>query len=158
MAGQKYNFKAYKQAVYRDGRNPTFWCSIGVLYFQINQSPCAHIRGPLESIHTLPKCGLISAVCMRVATIRSPSMPTRELANLILATTSQRLQLLKKAQATGGQLPAAPGPQVYIQLLVRALSFPLLVSPVPLSSCSQHPPQGLRRSAPFVQIGLPWAV
>ena len=22
---------------YRDGRNPTFWCSIGVLYYQINQ-------------------------------------------------------------------------------------------------------------------------
>ncbi len=23
--------------MYRDGRNPTFWCSIGVLYYQINQ-------------------------------------------------------------------------------------------------------------------------
>ena len=22
---------------YRDGKNPTFWCSIGVLYYQINQ-------------------------------------------------------------------------------------------------------------------------
>lgn len=35
MAGQKYNkaYEAYQQAVYRDGRNPTFWCSIGVLYF-----------------------------------------------------------------------------------------------------------------------------
>jgi glucose repression mediator protein len=22
---------------YRDGRNPTYWCSIGVLYYQINQ-------------------------------------------------------------------------------------------------------------------------
>jgi hypothetical protein len=39
MAGQKYNkaYKAYQQAVCRNGRNPTFWCSIGVLYFQINQ-------------------------------------------------------------------------------------------------------------------------
>ena len=39
MAGQKYNkaYEAYQQAVYRDSRNPTFWCSIGVLYFQINQ-------------------------------------------------------------------------------------------------------------------------
>ena len=40
MAGQKYN-KAYQQAVYWDGHNPTFWCSIGVflgvLYFRINQ-------------------------------------------------------------------------------------------------------------------------
>ncbi|KAG1772535.1 hypothetical protein EV702DRAFT_1246495 [Suillus placidus] len=26
-----------QQAVYRDGRNPTCWCSIGALYFQINQ-------------------------------------------------------------------------------------------------------------------------
>jgi len=30
-------YEAYQQAVYRDGRNLTFWCSIGVLYFQINQ-------------------------------------------------------------------------------------------------------------------------
>ncbi|KAH7909345.1 hypothetical protein BJ138DRAFT_1011024, partial [Hygrophoropsis aurantiaca] len=39
MAGQKYNnaYEAYQQAVYRDGRNQTFWCSISVLYFQINQ-------------------------------------------------------------------------------------------------------------------------
>lgn len=39
MAGQRYNkaYEAYQQAVYRDGRNPTFWCSIGVLYYQINQ-------------------------------------------------------------------------------------------------------------------------
>ncbi len=39
MAGQNYNkaYEAYQQAVYRDGRNLTFWCSIGVLYFQINQ-------------------------------------------------------------------------------------------------------------------------
>jgi glucose repression mediator protein len=39
MAEQNYNkaYEAYQQAVYRDSRNPTFWCSIGVLYFQINQ-------------------------------------------------------------------------------------------------------------------------
>lgn len=39
MAQQKYNeaYDAYQQAVYRDSNNPTFWCSIGVLYFQINQ-------------------------------------------------------------------------------------------------------------------------
>ena len=43
MAQQKYNeaYNAYQQAVYRDGRNPTFWCSIGVLYYQINQYPDA---------------------------------------------------------------------------------------------------------------------
>jgi len=39
MSQQKYPkaYDAYQQAVYRDGRNPTFWCSIGVLYYQINQ-------------------------------------------------------------------------------------------------------------------------
>lgn len=39
MAQQKYPkaYEAYQQAVYRDGKNPTFWCSIGVLYYQINQ-------------------------------------------------------------------------------------------------------------------------
>lgn len=39
MSQTKYPkaYEAYQQAVYRDGRNPTFWCSIGVLYYQINQ-------------------------------------------------------------------------------------------------------------------------
>lgn len=39
MAGQKYNkaYEPYQQAVYRDSRNPTLWCSISVLYVQINQ-------------------------------------------------------------------------------------------------------------------------
>ncbi|KAJ7907032.1 hypothetical protein B0H13DRAFT_1879973 [Mycena leptocephala] len=30
-------YEQQKDAVYRDGQNPTFWCSICVLYFQINQ-------------------------------------------------------------------------------------------------------------------------
>jgi len=44
MAGQKYNmtYGAYQQAVYRGGRNPTFWRSIGVPYLQINQFRDAH--------------------------------------------------------------------------------------------------------------------
>jgi len=39
MQQQKYNkaYEYYQQAVYRDGRNPNYWCSIGVLYFQIHQ-------------------------------------------------------------------------------------------------------------------------
>jgi glucose repression mediator protein len=39
MSQQKFNkaYESYQQAVYRDGRNPIFWCSIGVLYYQINQ-------------------------------------------------------------------------------------------------------------------------
>ena len=30
-------YEAYQQAVYRDGKNPAYWCSIGVLYFNISQ-------------------------------------------------------------------------------------------------------------------------
>lgn len=30
-------FKAYRQSVFRDQKNPNYWCSIGVLYFKINQ-------------------------------------------------------------------------------------------------------------------------
>lgn len=39
MSEHKYRnaYEAFQQAVYRDGRNPSFWCSIGVLYFQITQ-------------------------------------------------------------------------------------------------------------------------
>lgn len=46
MAQQKFRkaYDAYQQAVYRDGRNPTFWCSIGVLYYQV-----------LILLHTLPQ-------------------------------------------------------------------------------------------------------
>jgi general transcriptional corepressor CYC8 len=38
---QRHNYskayEAYQQAVYRDSRNSNFWCSIGVLYWEINQ-------------------------------------------------------------------------------------------------------------------------
>jgi tetratricopeptide (TPR) repeat protein len=39
MVQQKYNkaYEAYHEAVIRDGGNPSFWCSIGVLYYQIKQ-------------------------------------------------------------------------------------------------------------------------
>lgn len=39
MSQQLYSnaYESYQNAVYRDGRNPVFWCSVGVLYYQINQ-------------------------------------------------------------------------------------------------------------------------
>ncbi|EUC54036.1 transcriptional corepressor Cyc8, putative [Rhizoctonia solani AG-3 Rhs1AP] len=39
MAGQKYQkeYESYQQAVYCNGRNPAFWRSIDVLYYNINQ-------------------------------------------------------------------------------------------------------------------------
>ena len=41
----KSAYDAYQRAVMRDNRNPTFWCSIGVLYYQINQSVFEEVLG-----------------------------------------------------------------------------------------------------------------
>ncbi|KAF9229813.1 TPR-like protein [Gyrodon lividus] len=119
MAGQKYNkaYEAYQQAVYRDGRNPTFWCSIGVLYFQINQ-----FRDALDAYSRAIRINpYISEVWFDLGSLYESC--NNQISDAIDAYAraseldpsnhiiSQRLQLLKNAQATGGQLPAAPGPQ-----------------------------------------------
>lgn len=119
MACQKYNkaYEAYQQAVYRDGRNPTFWCSIGVLYFQINQ-----YRDALDAYSRAIRINpYISEVWFDLGSLYESC--NNQISDAIDAYAraseldpgnpliSQRLQLLKTAQATGGQLPAAPGPQ-----------------------------------------------
>ncbi|KAJ3802555.1 TPR-like protein [Lentinula aff. detonsa] len=119
MAGQKYNkaYEAYQQAVYRDGRNPTFWCSIGVLYFQINQ-----FRDALDAYSRAIRINpYISEVWFDLGSLYESC--NNQISDAIDAYAraseldpgnvmiSNRLQLLKTAQATGGQLPAAPGPQ-----------------------------------------------
>ncbi|EPQ61220.1 hypothetical protein GLOTRDRAFT_135744 [Gloeophyllum trabeum ATCC 11539] len=119
MAGQKYNkaYEAYQQAVYRDGRNPTFWCSIGVLYFQINQFHDA-LDAYSRAIRINP---YISEVWFDLGSLYESC--NNQISDAIDAyaraaeldptnpVISQRLQLLKQAQATGSALPAAPGPQ-----------------------------------------------
>ncbi|KAL4069259.1 TPR-like protein [Scleroderma citrinum] len=119
MAGQKYNkaYEAYQQAVYRDGRNPTFWCSIGVLYFQINQ-----FRDALDAYSRAIRINpYISEVWFDLGSLYESC--NNQISDAIDAyaraaeldpgnhVITQRLQLLKNAQATGSQLPAAPGPQ-----------------------------------------------
>lgn len=119
MAGQKYNkaYEAYQQAVYRDGRNPTFWCSIGVLYFQINQ-----FRDALDAYSRAIRINpYISEVWFDLGSLYESC--NNQISDAIDAyaraseldpqnpVISQRLQLLRTAQTTGGQLPAAPGPQ-----------------------------------------------
>lgn len=119
MAGQKYNkaYEAYQQAVYRDGRNPTFWCSIGVLYFQINQyrdALDAYSRAirinPYISEVWFDLGSLYESCNNQISDAIDAYMRAAELDPQNTAIT-QRLQLLKNAQATGGALPAAPGPQ-----------------------------------------------
>lgn len=119
MAGQKCNkaYEAYQQAVYRDGRNPTFWCSIGVLYFQkINQfrdaldaySRAIRINPYISEVwfdlgRLYESCNNQISDSIDAYARASESDPTNTL-------ISQRLLSLKPAQATGGQLPAAPLP------------------------------------------------
>ncbi|KAG2160230.1 TPR-like protein [Suillus bovinus] len=151
MAGQKYNkaYEAYQQAVYRDGRNPTFWCSIGVLYFQINQ-----FRDALDAYSRAIRINpYISEVWFDLGSLYESC--NNQISDAIDAYAraseldpgnhiiSQRLQLLKNAQATGGQLPAAPGPQdVHPTAYASAVVPPpgLTGPPLLLQSTSTRPP------------------
>ncbi|KAJ7712912.1 hypothetical protein DFH07DRAFT_1018823 [Mycena maculata] len=107
MAGQKYNkaYEAYQQAVYRDGRNPTFWCSISVL--TVTRSTCiprairinpyiSEVWFDLGSLYESCNNQISDAIdAYARASELDPSNPV----------ISQRLALLKNAQATGGQRP-----------------------------------------------------
>lgn len=115
MAGQKYNkaYEAYQQAVYRDGRNPTFWCSIGVLYFQISQyrdALDAYSRAirinPYISEAGFDLGSLYESCNNQITDAIDANARAAELdpSNVAIA---QRLQLL----VTGSLVPAAPLPQ-----------------------------------------------
>ena len=166
MAGQKYNkaYEAYQQAVYRDGRNPTFWCSIGVLYFQINQ-----FRDALDAYSRAIRINpYISEVWFDLGSLYESC--NNQITDAIDAyarayeldpsnlAIGQRLQLLRNAQATGGQLPAAPGPQdvhptAYASSVVPppGLSGP----PLLLQSTSHRPPFRADSRGPPNEISLP---
>ncbi|KIM57902.1 hypothetical protein SCLCIDRAFT_129306, partial [Scleroderma citrinum Foug A] len=118
MAGQKYNkaYEAYQQAVYHDGRNPTFWCSIGVLYFQINQfrdALDAYSRAicinPYISEVWFDLSSLYESCNNQISDAIDAYACTAELDPV--SRTKHHLHLLKNVQATGSQLPATPGPQ-----------------------------------------------
>ena len=110
MAGQKYNktYEAYQQAVCRDGRNPTFWCSTGVLYFHINQfrdaldaySRAIHIN-PYISEVWFDLGSLYESCNSQISDAIDVYARASEL-DLSNPAISQRLQLLETAQPTGG--------------------------------------------------------
>ncbi|GAC97727.1 hypothetical protein PHSY_005314 [Pseudozyma hubeiensis SY62] len=119
MAGQNYNkaYEAYQQAVYRDGKNPTFWCSIGVLYYQINQ-----YRDALDAYSRAIRLNpYISEVWFDLGSLYEAC--NNQISDAIHAyeraadldpdnpQIQQRLQLLRNAEAKGGELPEAPVPQ-----------------------------------------------
>lgn len=138
MAGQKYNkaYEAYQQAVYRHGRNPTFWCSIGVLYFQINQyrdaldaySSAIRIKPYISEVwfdlgSLYESCNNQISDAIDVYARAAELDPTN-------TAIAQRLSLLKTAQTTGGALPAAPGPQ---DVHPTAYANPLIPTPTGLT-------------------------
>lgn len=90
MSQQKYPkaYEAYQQAVYRDGRNPTFWCSIGVLYYQINQ-----YRDALDAYSRAIRLNpFISEVWYDLGTLVSLPCPShRSLDNLLTRFSSTRV-------------------------------------------------------------------
>ena len=135
MAGQKYNkaYEAYQQAVYRDGRNPTFWCSIGVLYFQINQFRDA-LDAYSRAIRINPyisevwfDLGSLYESCNNQITDAIDAYARASELDPSNVAIAQRLQLLRNAQATGGRLPDAPIPQdVHPTVYARSVVPPLV--------------------------------
>ena len=75
IAGTKNKnaLKAYQQlGVCRDGRNPTFWCSTGALYFQYCDAPDAYSC----AIRVNPHISSTMDLCTRAATIRPTGLST----------------------------------------------------------------------------------
>ncbi|KAF9652054.1 TPR-like protein [Thelephora ganbajun] len=147
MAGQKYNkaYEAYQQAVYRDGRNPTFWCSIGVLDALDAYSRAIRIN-PYISEVWFDLGSLYESCNNQISDAIDAYARAAELDPRNTAIT-QRLELLKQAQATGAQLPAAPGPQdvhptAYANTVVQPPGLtgpPLLLQG---SNANRVPPRG----------------
>lgn len=135
-------YEAYQQAVYRDGRNPTFWCSIGVLYYQINQyrdaldaysrairlnpniSEVWYDLGTLVSVILAPKrfCLLISTQyesCNNQTTDALDAYQRAAELDPNNQAIKARLQLLRSGQSTGhlnqngAPLPQDMPPQAY---------------------------------------------
>lgn len=120
MAKYPKAYEAYQQAVYRDGRNPTFWCSIGVLYYQINQ-----YRDALDAYSRAIRLNpYISEVWYDLGTLYESC--NNQIADALDAYgraadldpsnvhIKARLQLLQSqlsAGTAGQQAPTAPAPQ-----------------------------------------------
>ena len=63
-------YAAYQQAVYRDSQNPRFWCSIGILYFRINQyrdALDAYTRAIRLAPESLPEAWYNAAILYEVS-------------------------------------------------------------------------------------------
>jgi glucose repression mediator protein len=118
MAGNRFNkaYEAYQQAVYRDGRNPTFWCSIGVLYYQINQyrdaldaySRAIRLNSYIPEVWF--NLGSLYESCNNQITDAIDAYTRAADLDPTNATIRQRLQILQAANANNTPLPEPPKP------------------------------------------------
>ncbi|KAJ7720470.1 hypothetical protein DFH07DRAFT_972607 [Mycena maculata] len=136
MAGQKYNkaYEAYQQAVYRDGRNPTF-CTVT----RSTHIPRAIRINPYISEVWFDLGSLYESCNNQISDAIDAYARASELdpSNPVI---SQRLALLKNAQATGGAVMPPPG---------------LTGPPLLLQSTSQRPVFRTDSRGPPSEISLP---
>ncbi|KAF9258046.1 TPR-like protein [Marasmius fiardii PR-910] len=106
-------YEAYQQAVYRDGRNPASWCSIGALYFQTNQFRDA-LDAYSRAIRIDPfmpevwfNLGLLYECCNDQISDAIDSYARALELDPGNAMISERLESLRQALATGGQVSTA---------------------------------------------------
>jgi cytochrome c-type biogenesis protein CcmH/NrfG len=112
----KKAYESYQQAVDRDDRNPTLWCSIGVSYFQIDQYREA-LDAYSRAIRINPSIwevwfnlGCLYESCNDQTSDAIDAYARASELDPDNTAISLRLALLKHAQFAGGQVPAAPDP------------------------------------------------
>ncbi|KAF5358882.1 hypothetical protein D9757_012305 [Collybiopsis confluens] len=117
-ASQIYSqaYQAYQQAIYRDSGNPAFRCSIGILFFHFHQ-----FRNALDAYSRAIRVNpYISELWFNLGGLYENGDQITDAIDAYTRASeldpenrdiSNRLQLLKTAQATGGRLPVALAPR-----------------------------------------------
>lgn len=110
-------YEAYQQAVYRDGKNPAFWCSIGVLYYNINQfhdaldaySRAIRIHPYLAEVWF--NLGALYEACNDQMTDAIDAYQRTLQLDSTNEAVQQRLRQIREHQTTGAPLSAPPPPK-----------------------------------------------
>lgn len=110
-------YEAYQQAVYRDGKNPAFWCSIGVLYYNINQfhdaldaySRAIRIHPYLAEVWY--NLGALYEACNDQMTDAIDAYQRTLQLDPSNTTVTQRLSEIREHQTSGAALSPPPAPK-----------------------------------------------
>ncbi|TPX73721.1 hypothetical protein CcCBS67573_g05002 [Chytriomyces confervae] len=121
MAKQKFNlaYESYQQAVLRDAKNPVFWCSIGVLYFELGQHRDA-LDAYSRAIYLNPS--IFEIWCNLGKLYESCNGQTADAIDAYTKAveldpnnnnTKHRLAMLRAFQANAGPAPGPPEPAIH---------------------------------------------